>query len=53
MELPKYLIRPSDLSLFELLENGLYAKSSDVNKDYVYEMYDYKNLINLGFINPF
>lgn len=52
MELPKYLIRPSDSSFFELLENGLYAKSSDVGKDYLYESHNYKALIDLGFTEP-
>ena len=52
MEKPKYLIRPSDSSFFELLENGLYAKSSDVNKDYLYESHNYNSLIDLGFREP-
>lgn len=52
MELPKYLIRPSDSSFFELLEDGLYAKSSDVGKDYLYESHNYNTLIDLGFREP-
>lgn len=52
MEKPKYLIRPSDSSFFELLENGLYAKSSDVGKDYLYESHNYNSLIDLGFREP-
>jgi hypothetical protein len=52
MKLPQYLIRPSDSSFFELLENGLYAKSSDVGKDYLYESHNYKALIDLGFTEP-
>lgn len=52
MELPKYLIRPSDISFFELLEDGLYAKSSDVGKDYLYESYNHNALIDLGFREP-
>lgn len=49
---PKYLIRPSDLSFFEILEDGLYAKSSDIGKDYLYESHNYKSLIDLGFREP-
>lgn len=52
MEKPKYLIRPSDSSFFELLEDGLYAKSSDVGKDYLYESHNYNSLIDLGFREP-
>ena len=52
MELPQYLIRPSDSSFFELLEDGLYAKSSDVGKDYLHESHNYKSLIDLGFREP-
>lgn len=52
MKFPKYLIRPSDSSFFELLDNGLYAKSSDVGKDYLYESHNYKALIDLGFREP-
>lgn len=52
MKLPKYLIRPSDSSFFELTEDKLYANSSDVGKDYLYESHSYKNLIYLGFREP-
>lgn len=52
MELPQYLIRPSDSSFFELLDNGLYAKSSDIGKDLLYDSHNYKALIDLGFREP-
>lgn len=52
MKHPKYLIRPSDSSFFELLEDGLYANSNDIGKDYLYESYNYKALIDLGFREP-
>ncbi len=49
MELPKYLIRPSDHAIFELAENDQYANRNNIGKDYIYNFYTYETLFNLGF----
>ena len=52
MELPKYLIRPSDLAIFILQENELYANSKDAGRDYLYDSYSCESLLDLGFREP-
>lgn len=49
MELPKYLIRPSDNAIFQLTEDDCYAHKDSINKDYLYNCYPYETLHNLAF----
>lgn len=47
---PKYLYRPSDYSIFQMIDSGEYTHQDNINREWIGNTYTYKTLINVGFI---
>jgi hypothetical protein len=49
MQLPKYLIRSTDYSIFVKTDEDCYIHEDNVGKDYLFNCFSYKDLINVNF----
>jgi len=45
----KYLYRPSDYSIFQMIENGEYTHKDNIDREWIGNTYDYETLIDHGF----
>ena len=51
MKLPKYLIRSTDYAIFVKTDEDCYIHEDNVGKDYLFNCFSYKDLINVNFFH--